>query len=47
MTANAMKEDREHCLASGMDDYLSKPIRPEDVKGAIERAAAHFESVRR
>jgi signal transduction histidine kinase/CheY-like chemotaxis protein len=47
MTANAMKEDRELCLASGMDDYLSKPIRPEDVKGAIERAAAHFGSFRR
>jgi CheY-like chemotaxis protein len=47
MTANAMKEDRELCLASGMDDYLSKPIRPEDVKDAIERASAHFGSFRR
>jgi len=40
MTANAMKEDREHCLAAGMDDYLSKPVRAEDLKSAIERAAA-------
>ena len=39
MTANAMKEDRERCLSAGMDDYLSKPIRPEEIKAAIERAA--------
>ncbi|TYQ29152.1 response regulator [Pseudanabaena sp. UWO311] len=31
MTANAMKEDRDRCIACGMDDYLSKPIRKEDV----------------
>ena len=39
MTANAMKEDRELCLSAGMDDYLSKPIRPDEIKAAIERAA--------
>ena len=38
LTANAMKEDRDLCLAAGMDDYLSKPIRPEEIKAAIERA---------
>jgi PAS domain S-box-containing protein len=38
MTANAMKEDRELCLAAGMDDYVSKPVRPEEIKAAIERS---------
>jgi protein-histidine pros-kinase len=32
-----MKGDKEKCLEAGMDDYISKPIKPEDLLGAIER----------
>ena len=39
MTAHAMKEDHDMCLKAGMDDFLTKPIRLEEIKGAIERAA--------
>ena len=39
MTANAMQGDRDKCLESGMDDYLSKPTRPDDLTGALRRAA--------
>ncbi|MDX2034793.1 MAG: response regulator [Blastocatellia bacterium] len=39
MTANAMNEDREECLAAGMDDFVSKPVRVEELRNAIERCA--------
>lgn len=37
MTANARREDRELCLAVGMDDYLSKPINPEALAQLLRR----------
>ncbi|MCW2278400.1 response regulator [Heliophilum fasciatum] len=37
MTANAMQGDQERCLASGMDDYISKPVNPEKLREVIPR----------
>ena len=37
MTALVMKGDRERCVASGMDGYLSKPIRPLQLDEVLDR----------
>ena len=37
LTAGAMQSDREDCLAAGMDAYLTKPLRPEELRAAIIR----------
>ncbi len=37
MTAKAIQGDREHCLKAGMDDYISKPVRLEDLEATLER----------
>lgn len=40
VTANAMQGDRERCLATGMDDYLAKPIKLDELRSALARWVA-------
>jgi signal transduction histidine kinase/DNA-binding response OmpR family regulator/HPt (histidine-containing phosphotransfer) domain-containing protein len=37
MTASAMNEDRETCLAAGMDDFVSKPVRPQELLDVLSK----------
>ena len=45
VTANAMQGDREKCLQAGMDDYLSKPIRPEELSHVLAKWLPKSESL--
>jgi signal transduction histidine kinase/DNA-binding response OmpR family regulator len=43
MTANAMQGDRELCEAAGMDDYVAKPVRVDELVAALERCGSRAE----
>jgi CheY-like chemotaxis protein len=40
MTASAMQGDREKCIEAGMDDYISKPFDPEELRSKLDKIAA-------
>jgi len=43
MTANAMKEDKDECERAGMDDFLSKPVKLEDLVAMLEKWSSHVQ----
>ena len=46
LTAHAMKEDRDRCLAWGFDDYISKPINPQELRAVLGRIANGAQALR-
>jgi CheY-like chemotaxis protein len=44
MTANSMKGDRERCLEAGMDEYISKPVKAQDLAAVLTRLLQNIES---
>jgi CheY-like chemotaxis protein len=44
MTAHAMTGDREKCIDAGMDDYVSKPVKPEALYSVINKVARKSKS---
>jgi hypothetical protein len=44
MTANAMESDRQRCLEAGMDDYIAKPIKAQELQDLLQRLASSMAS---